>query len=46
MKDTTYRRLLLSLVIVCLLLTVVHGVLAICAYQNASITQFIAKEWW
>lgn len=46
MKDTTYFRVLIGLVLVCLTLTVAHVIYAACAYQNCSIIYFITKELW
>ena len=46
MKDTTFTKVLIAVVAVCLLLTVAHVCYAVYAYQHASIIQFIAKELW
>ena len=46
MKESTYYRILLGVVIVCLVLTVAHVVYAAVAYHNSSIIQFVARELW
>lgn len=46
MKETTFCKLLIAVVAVCLLLTVAHLCYAVYAYQHCSIIQFIAKELW
>ena len=46
MKETTFYKLLITVVAVCLLLTVAHLCWAVYAYQHCSIIQFIAKELW
>lgn len=46
MKKSTFFRILLGVVVVCLLLTVAHVVYAAVAYHNSSIIQFVAKELW
>lgn len=46
MKNSTFQKVLLGVVIAGLLLTVAHLIYDIYAYQHASIIQFIAKELW
>ena len=46
MKTKTFTWLFISVVAVCLALTVAHVIYAIYAYQNCSIIQFIAEEMW
>lgn len=46
MKDKTFRILLLSLLGLCLVLTIGHLVYAIYAYQHCSIIYFIGRELW
>ncbi len=46
MNDKLYRRLLIAVIAVCLVLTLAHLIYAILAYQSSSIIQFIIKEWW
>lgn len=46
MKDHTFTVLLLTLVGLCLALTVAHLIYAVWAYQHCSIIYFIAKELW
>lgn len=46
MNDRTFLKILISLIGVCLLLTVAHLIWAVWAYQHSSIIQFIAKELW
>lgn len=46
MKERTFRIILLSVVAICLILTVCHLIYAIDAYQHCSIIYFIAKELW
>lgn len=46
MKDRTFYIILLSVIAVCLLLTVAHFIYAVYAYQHCSIIYFIGKELW
>lgn len=46
MKDRTFYIILLSVIAVCLLLTVAHFIYTIYAYQHCSIIYFIGKELW
>ena len=46
MNNRFFQKLLLVVVGVCLVLTVIHVVYAVYAYQHASIVYFIAKELW
>ena len=46
MGDRVFRRILLTVIAVCLALTAAHLVYAIYAYQHCSIIYFIAKELW
>lgn len=46
MKDKTFSWILLSIVAICLALTIAHAVYAVYAYQHCSIIYFIAKELW
>lgn len=46
MKSRTFLAVLLGVVGVCVLLTVLHLVYAVYAYQHGSIIQFIAQELW
>ena len=46
MKEKTFYKVLIALVALCALATVAHICYAVCAYQHASIIQFIAKELW
>lgn len=46
MKDRTFIRALLCVLAICLVLTVIHLVYAVYAYQHCSIIEFIAKELW
>ena len=39
--------ILFSIVLgICLIATIIHFVYIIATYENASIIQFIAREWW
>ncbi len=46
MKERTFMIALLSVVGVCLALTIAHFVYAAYAYQHCSIIYFIGKELW
>ncbi len=46
MKNRTFRIVLLSVIAVCLALTVAHVLYAVWAYHHASIIYFIGKEPW
>jgi len=46
MKNSTFIKVLYMVLIICVLLTIVHLVYAVYAYQHCSIIQFIAKELW
>ena len=46
MKDSLFRKILLGIVCIGLLLTVIHMIYDIYAYQHSSIIYFIAKELW
>ena len=46
MKQKTYYNILITIVAICLILTVAHLIYAIDAYQHCSIIYFIAKELW
>ena len=46
MKDQTFRKILLAVVGICIVLTLVHLAYIVYAYQHCSIIYFIAKELW
>ena len=46
MKDRTFTIVILTVIALCLILTVAHMIRAIDAYQRCSIIYFIAKELW
>lgn len=46
MKSSFFNKLLFAVIGGCLLLTVLHTVYAVYAYQHCSIIYFIAKELW
>ena len=46
MKDQSFRKVLLAVVGICLLLTIAHLAYAVYVYQHCSIIYFIAKELW
>ena len=46
MSDKIFTRLLITVLAVCLILTIVHLAYAIYAYQHCSIIYFIGKELW
>ena len=46
MNNKLFYRIFLSLLAVALILTVVHAVYILYAYQHASIIYFIGKELW
>lgn len=46
MKDRTFYIVLLSVIAVCLSLTLVHFAYSVYAYQHCSIIYFVGKELW
>lgn len=46
MKYVTFRRLIIAVTVLCLVLTVAHVIYDVYAYQHSSIIYFIAKELW
>lgn len=46
MKERTFSIVLLSVIGICLALTIAHFTYAIYAYQHCSIIYFIGKELW
>lgn len=46
MKERTFFAVVLTVVGICLALTIAHFAYAIYAYQHCSIIEFIAKELW
>ena len=46
MKQKLFTKVILTVVIVCLLLTVLHLIYDIYAYNHCSIIYFISKELW
>lgn len=46
MKTKVFRKLAFAIVGLCLILTIVHMIYAIHAYQHCSIIYFIGKELW
>lgn len=46
MEEKTFRIILTTIVAVLLVLTVVHVIYVIKAYENASIIRFIGEELW
>ena len=46
MKNKTFMIILLSVMGVCLALTLAHLIYAVYAYQHSSIIYFISKELW
>jgi len=46
MEERKFKKLLLSIVIIGLVLTAAHAIYAICAYDNSSIIRFISRELW
>ena len=46
MKEKTFYRLLLAVLLVCVVLTVAHFAYDVYAYKHCSIIWFIAKEVW
>lgn len=46
MKDRTFYIILISVIMVCLLLTVAHFLYAVYAYRHCSIIYFIGKALW
>ena len=46
MKEKTFKTVLITVLVLCILLTVAHTAYAIYAYGNSSIIYFISKELW
>jgi cell division protein FtsL len=46
MKISTFNKILIAVLAVCILLTAVHVIYAIWAYQHCSIIYFIGGELW
>ncbi|MBQ3003593.1 MAG: hypothetical protein IJD82_07670 [Clostridia bacterium] len=46
MKTKLFQRVMIAVLALCLLLTAVHVIYAVYAYQHGSIIYFIAKELW
>ena len=46
MKERTFYKVLIAVVILCAVATAAHICYAVYAYQHCSIIQFIAKELW
>ncbi len=46
MKSSTFTKLLLATLALCLLLTIAHFAYACVAYRGSSIIYFIGKELW
>jgi len=46
MSDKLFLRLLITVLVVCALLTLAHLIYAIYAYEHCSIIYFIGKELW
>ncbi len=46
MKERTFFTVLFSIIALCIILTIVHFVYAIYAYNHCSIIPFIGKELW
>ncbi len=46
MKEKTFRRLLIIVMVVCITVTVIHFAYDVYAYWHCSIIYFIAKELW
>lgn len=46
MKEKTFRRLLLIVMLLCITLTALHFAYDVYAYRHCSIIYFIAKELW
>lgn len=46
MKGKTFRIVLFTVLVFCILLTVAHVAYAVYAYGNSSIIYFISKELW
>jgi len=46
MKERTFTIILISIIAVCLVLTIAHFIYAVYAYQHCSIIYFIGKELW
>ena len=46
MTDSTFTKLLIAVLAVCVLATAAHAVYAIDAYQRCSIIYFIGEELW
>ena len=46
MKQKTYYKILIAVMVVCAILTAAHFIYAFNAYEHSSIIYFIAKELW
>ena len=46
MTEKKYRRILIAVLIVCIVLTAAHFAYDVYAYRHCSIIYFIAKELW
>lgn len=46
MKERTFLTILFSVIGICLVVTIVHFIYAIYAYEHCSIIYFIGKELW
>lgn len=46
MSDSVFRKVLLAVLCICLVLTIAHAAYIVYAYQHCSIIQFIAEELW
>jgi len=46
MKSKTFGIILLTVIVVCTVLTLAHFIYAIYAYQHCSIIYFVGKELW
>ena len=46
MGDRKFIRLMIIVVLLGMMATIAHCVFIYFAYQNSSIIQFIAREWW
>lgn len=46
MKERTFTRIMIAVILACVLFTLAHFAYAIYAYKHCSIIYFIAKELW
>ena len=46
MSDKRFFRILIAIIVLGLIVTALHMVYIVHSYENASIIQFIAREWW